>query len=130
MEKIRLSEEEWRRRLSNDRFEVLRKKGTEPPFTGKLLHNKEKGMYICAGCSLELFSSESKFDSGSGWPSFNEIIKTGNVETRTDSSHGMIRTEILCSRCGGHLGHVFEDGPPPTGLRYCVNSASIDFMAK
>jgi peptide-methionine (R)-S-oxide reductase len=130
MEKLRLSEDEWRRRLSPDRFDVLRMKGTELPFTGSLLHNKENGVYVCGGCGLELFSSDTKFDSGSGWPSFFDILDEGNVETRSDTSHGMERIEILCSRCGGHLGHVFEDGPVPTGLRYCVNSVSLEFRSK
>lgn len=130
MEELKLSEQEWKKRLSRDRFEVLRKGGTEMPFTGDLLHNKEKGVYTCAGCGLELFSSNSKFDSGSGWPSFNDIVEQGHVKTRKDLTHGMVRTEIVCARCGGHLGHVFEDGPKPTGLRYCVNSASMDFESK
>ncbi|MBN1389485.1 MAG: peptide-methionine (R)-S-oxide reductase MsrB [Candidatus Thermoplasmatota archaeon] len=122
-----LSEEEWRSRLSPDRFHVLREKGTERPFTGELLKNKEKGTYHCAGCGLELFSSESKFDSGSGWPSFFQAVKMENIHTRKESSLGVVRTEILCARCGGHLGHVFDDGPAPTSLRYCVNSLSLEF---
>jgi peptide-methionine (R)-S-oxide reductase len=127
MDKLELSDEEWKKRLTEDRFDVLRRKGTEMPFTGSLLHNQEKGVYTCAGCGQELFSHEDKFDSGSGWPSFKDVISRGKVETRTDTTHGMVRTEILCSRCGGHLGHVFDDGPNPTGLRYCVNSLSLEF---
>ncbi|MGA1792368.1 MAG: peptide-methionine (R)-S-oxide reductase MsrB [Thermoplasmatota archaeon] len=127
---LKLSEEEWKARLSPDRFNVLRKKGTERPFTGELLHNKERGTYHCAGCGLELFRSDSKFNSGSGWPSFSDVVDNDNIKTETDVSFGMARTEIMCARCGGHLGHVFDDGPPPTGLRYCVNSLSLDFSSE
>ena len=127
---LKLSEEEWKARLTPDRFNVLRKKGTERPFTGELLHNKEKGTYQCAGCGLELFRSDSKFNSGSGWPSFNDVVDNDNIKTETDVSFGMVRTEIMCARCGGHLGHVFDDGPAPTGLRYCVNSLSLDFSSE
>lgn len=122
-----LSDEEWRLKLSSDRFHVLREKGTERPFTGELLHNKKKGTYHCAGCGLELFSSDSKFNSGSGWPSFKDVVDNKNIRTEEDLSFGMVRTEIICARCGGHLGHLFDDGPNPTGLRYCVNSLSLDF---
>ena len=128
MEELTLSEDEWKKRLPKDRFEVLRKGGTDMPFTGELLHNKEAGIFVCGGCSLELFSSEAKFDSGSGWPSFFDVVKSENIDTEEDKGNGMVRTEILCARCGGHLGHLFTDGPEPTGLRYCVNSSSLDLM--
>lgn len=121
------TEEEWRRSLPTERYRVLRMKGTERAFTGKLLHNKEKGVYLCGGCGTELFRSEAKYDSGSGWPSFFAPIADDRIEERPDRSHGMDRTEIVCARCGGHLGHVFDDGPTPTGLRFCVNSLSLDF---
>lgn len=125
---IDLSEKEWKLRLSSDKFHVLREKGTERPFTGNLLHNKKKGTYQCGGCGLELFSSDSKFDSGSGWPSFFDVMDNKNIRTEKDLNFGMVRTEIMCARCGGHLGHLFDDGPSPTGLRYCVNSLSLDFQ--
>lgn len=128
--KLKLSEEEWKSRLSPDRFKVLREKGTERPFSGELLHNKEDGTYKCAGCGLELFSSDTKFDSGSGWPSFFDVIENDNIRTETDISLGIVRTEIICARCGGHLGHIFDDGPAPTGMRYCVNSLSLDFSSE
>ncbi|MEW5747347.1 MAG: peptide-methionine (R)-S-oxide reductase MsrB [Candidatus Thermoplasmatota archaeon] len=121
------TEDEWRMRLSRDRYQILRMRGTERPFTGELLHNREKGVYVCGGCGAELFRSDDKFDSGSGWPSFFAPIDEGLIEERRDISHGMARTEIVCKRCGGHLGHLFDDGPRPTGLRYCVNSLSLDF---
>ena len=121
------TDEEWKRVLSPDRYRVLRLKGTERPFAGKLLHMKDDGTYVCAGCGAELFRSDTKYDSGSGWPSFFAPVSEDVVETREDTSQGMVRTEILCARCGGHLGHVFEDGPAPTGRRYCVNSLSLDF---
>ena len=128
VEKIIKSEEEWKKILSPDKFIVLRKKGTERAFTGKLYHIKEKGIYICGGCGLELFSSNTKYESGSGWPSFWEPMANDKIETVVDKSHGMKRIEIMCARCGGHLGHVFEDGPrDKTGLRYCVNSESLEF---
>lgn len=122
-----LTEEEWRERLTRERYQVLRMKGTERPFTGTLLHNKEKGTYVCGGCGAELFRSEDKFDSGSGWPSFFSPIDDGRIKERRDTTLGMARTEIVCAACGGHLGHVFDDGPEPTGRRYCVNSLSLDF---
>ena len=126
-EKIQKSEDEWRTELSPDAYEVLRNAATERPFTGELLHNKDTGVYQCAGCGADLFSSDTKFDSGSGWPSFYDVANSGNVEVHEDRSHGMVRTEVTCARCGGHLGHVFPDGPNPTGLRYCINSCALNF---
>ncbi|MFN8856979.1 MAG: bifunctional methionine sulfoxide reductase B/A protein [Planctomycetaceae bacterium] len=122
-----LSDSEWRARLSPEQYRILRSQGTERAFCGTLLDNKQAGVYSCAGCGLPLFSSQSKFHSGTGWPSFFEPIAPGNVEERTDRSHGMVRDEILCGRCAGHLGHVFNDGPPPTGRRFCLNSESLHF---
>ena len=124
---MKKSEEEWKKQLDPETYQVLRKKATERPFTGKLLHNKEKGMYLCAGCGAPLFSSDTKFESGTGWPSFWAPAVKENVEEKSDRSLLMNRVEILCKECGGHLGHVFEDGPEPTGLRYCVNSLSLNF---
>ncbi len=122
------SDEEWRKILTEEQFYVLRKKGTEPPFSGKYYELKEKGKYFCAGCGNELFSSEQKFDSGTGWPSFWAPIREDAVREEQDNSFFMIRREVLCSRCGGHLGHVFPDGPAPTGLRYCINSVALKFV--
>jgi peptide-methionine (R)-S-oxide reductase len=124
---INKTDEQWRSELTDEQYWVLRQKGTERAFTGLLLDNKDKGMYCCAGCGNELFESSSKFHSGCGWPSFFESWNKDNIEYKLDSSHGMIRTEIICSKCGGHLGHVFDDGPEPTGKRYCVNSVSLIF---
>jgi peptide-methionine (R)-S-oxide reductase len=127
---MKMEDDEWKLTLSPDQYKVLRQCGTEPPFTGKYVNHKENGVYVCAGCGNELFSSETKFESGSGWPSFWDQASEDSIERREDNSHGMRRIEIVCKKCGGHLGHVFDDGPNPTGLRYCVNSLSLDFKAK
>ena len=121
------SEEEWKSVLTDEQYKILREKGTEPAFSGQLLDNKKQGTYICSGCGEPLFSAEAKFDSGSGWPSFYATMDNNNIEEKLDKSQGMIRTEVLCSSCGGHLGHLFPDGPNPSGMRYCINSASLDF---
>ena len=127
MEKLEKTEQEWKAELTPEQYEVLREKGTEPAFTGELWNVKEDGVYRCAGCGQELFSSDTKFDSGTGWPSFFDPMDSDKVETREDNSFMMRRTEVVCSRCGGHLGHVFDDGPQPTGQRYCINSCSLNF---
>lgn len=127
IEKIHKTDEEWKKILTPEQYNVLRKQGTERAWTGKLNENKAKGTYVCAACGLPLFSSEAKFDSGTGWPSFWQPIKPENVGTEIDRSFFSTRTEVHCARCGGHLGHVFPDGPKPTGLRYCMNSVSMDF---
>lgn len=121
---------DWKEKLSSEQYAVLREGATEPPFSGQLLHNKEKGIYTCAGCGAELFTSDAKYDSGSGWPSFFRPVTRDAILEREDTSHGMRRIEILCANCEGHLGHVFPDGPRPTGQRYCVNSLSLGFRKK
>jgi peptide-methionine (R)-S-oxide reductase len=121
------SDAEWKKILSPEQYEVLRRKGTERAFTGKYYNSKETGVYRCAGCGNPLFDSETKFDSGSGWPSYYQPVSEDAVDAAEDQSYGMTRTEVLCARCGGHLGHVFPDGPEPTGRRYCINSVSLDF---
>ncbi|HYX90679.1 MAG TPA: peptide-methionine (R)-S-oxide reductase MsrB [Myxococcaceae bacterium] len=124
-DKVGRSDAEWRKLLSPAQYHVLREKGTEPPFTGAYHDSHDKAVYVCAACGNELFNSDAKFDSGTGWPSFYQPIDPTKVETEMDLSHGMRRTEVTCARCGGHLGHVFDDGPRPTGLRYCINSISL-----
>lgn len=124
------TEEQWRKKLTSEQFHVLREKGTERPFTGKYDKFYEPGVYKCAGCGELLFTSESKYNSGCGWPAFSAPADQETVKETRDTSHGMTRTEITCSKCGGHLGHVFDDGPGPTGLRYCINSAALDFEEK
>jgi len=127
IEKIHKTDAEWKKVLTKEQYYVLREKGTERAFTGALTNNHEKGIYLCAACDLDLFSSDAKFESGTGWPSFWQPIAPNHVETETDSSLFMSRTEVHCARCEGHLGHVFTDGPKPTGLRYCMNSVSLKF---
>jgi len=125
VEKLSKTEAEWRSELTDEQYDVLRRKGTEPAFTGAYWDAKEKGVYRCAGCGQELFDADTKFDSGTGWPSFYEPMEDEVVETEDDRSFFMRRTEVMCSRCGGHLGHVFDDGPQPTGKRFCINSCSL-----
>jgi len=124
------SKDKWKEKLTKEQYHVLREKGTEPAFTGKYWNHHEKGIYKCAGCGAPLFLSEEKFDSGTGWPSFKQPYNEANLEEKLDISYGMIRTEVLCSNCGGHLGHVFDVGPDPKGCRYCINSISLDFQSE
>ena len=130
-ESFEKTQDEWKTCLTPEQYEVLRQKGTEAPFTGKYYKNKETGMYVCGACGQELFSSETKFDSGTGWPSFTDPVNRENVELKQDTGHGMVRNEVLCKKCGSHLGHVFPDGPKDKGgKRYCINSLSLDFKKK
>ena len=126
MKTIPKTETEWKKKLTSEQYRVMREKGTEMPFSGSLLNNKESGMYVCGGCGAELFSSETKFDSGTGWPSFTDAVKK-NIQLHEDHNHGMQRIEVACKKCGGHLGHLFDDGPRPTRKRYCINSRSLNF---
>ncbi|MEQ8627025.1 peptide-methionine (R)-S-oxide reductase MsrB [Ekhidna sp.] len=127
MEKINKSEEEWKKELSDEQYYILREKGTEKPWSGALLENKEKGIYQCAACGNDLYSSQTKYDSGSGWPSFYDPISADAVDFEKDTSFGMVRTEVKCGKCGSHLGHIFPDGPEPSGQRYCMNSGALNF---
>jgi peptide-methionine (R)-S-oxide reductase len=127
-DKIQKKEREWRNQLTPDQYHVTREKGTEPPFTGEYENTDAKGTYVCVCCGQPLFTSDAKYHSGSGWPSYYQPIAAENVEMKDDRSHGMRRTEVLCSRCDAHLGHVFEDGPKPTGLRFCINSAAMKLI--
>jgi peptide-methionine (R)-S-oxide reductase len=130
MDKVKLKDAEWRSKLTPEQYRILREAATESPFTGELLDVKEDGEFRCAGCGATLFESSSKYNSGSGWPSFTAPVSKGAIEERVDHGHGMTRTEVRCARCEGHLGHVFPDGPGPEGLRYCINSAALSFDAK
>ena len=127
MDKLNRTDAEWRAKLTPEQYRILRQAGTEPPWSGDLLTEKQQGEFRCAGCGMPLFASDTKFESGSGWPSFTEPISDEAVEEKPDQAHGMVRTEVRCGRCEGHLGHVFPDGPGPEGLRYCINSAALDF---
>ncbi|WP_276250638.1 peptide-methionine (R)-S-oxide reductase MsrB [Haloarcula rara] len=124
------NDEEWRELLTDEEYRILREAGTEPRFSSDLLDTKDDGVFTCAGCGTALFDSEEKFESGTGWPSFWDVYDEGTVETRLDESHGMRRTEVVCANCGGHLGHVFDDGPEPTGKRYCINGAALEFESE
>lgn len=131
MDKVKKTESEWKKKLTPEQYRILREKGTEMPFTGDYVGTKETGMYRCAACGNELFSSDTKFESSTGWPSFYDVVNKGNVELRGGNSHGMNRLEVVCAKCGGHLGHVFDDGPSDkTGKRYCINSACLNFQPK
>jgi peptide-methionine (R)-S-oxide reductase len=129
-DEIEKSDAEWRQSLTPEQYHICREKGTEPPFSGKLLHNKETGIFHCACCGAELFDSKTKFDSGTGWPSFWDALGPNKVTLNEDHSHGMTRIEVSCANCGSHLGHLFPDGPAPTGQRYCINSAALDFRKR
>ncbi len=129
-EKIIKTEEEWKKELTPEEYRILRQKGTERAFTGKYWDHHELGTYVCAGCGTELFESDTKFESGCGWPSYFQPIDSSRIVYNEDRSYGMVRTEVMCAKCDGHLGHVFDDGPPPTGLRYCINSGSMKFITK